>query len=267
MKRITLAVAQFSSVWGKPDENLAAIVRLTEPAARQGAALVLFPEDCLSGYPSERGSAAKVAIREDGDELRKLLALAGRHKIVIAAGFIEQRGDVFHSAQAVAWPDGTRAILRKQSLDGRDRGIGLVVSEAPNPDMEVVGVAMALCICCDGTERFFNRAQQRGVDVILHPSGGACVRSVFAGDPDASEAEACEHASCGQCVEATARRAKELGVVYCVSNPVGFDGERGYPGNSFIISREGEVLACLPGTGIYEEMKEGVVTAAATVGQ
>jgi len=46
-----------------------------------------------------------------------------------------------------------------------------------------------------------------------------------------------------------------------VSNPIGFDGERGYPGNSFIISPTGEVLVHLGPTAIIEHMREAVGTA------
>jgi predicted amidohydrolase len=52
-----------------------------------------------------------------------------------------------------------------------------------------------------------------------------------------------------------------LNAVYCVANSVGFDGERGYPGNSWIISTNGEVVAHLPGTAIIEAMREGIAVA------
>lgn len=264
--QVTLAVGQFCSAWGKPSENLDAVARLSEKAVNQRAALVLFPEDCLTGYPSAKGSAARVALREDGDEIGQLTDLARKNNIIIAAGFIERRGDAYYSSEAIVWPDGNKTIIRKLSGDGRDRRIGLVASDAPNPDLRIADATMALCICSDGTERFFRAAQQRKANVILHPSGGACARSLPANDPDAQRVDAQERVNDRRCLEAAEKQARDLGVVYCVSNPVGFDGERGYPGNSFIVSREGKVLGYMEGTAIYEKMKEGVIVARVTIG-
>ncbi len=205
-------------------------------------------------------------MREDGDEIRQLVDLARTHHIIIAAGFIEQRGKDFYSSEAIVHPDGTRTIIRKRSGDARDRRIGLIASDTPNPDLHVAEATMALCICSDGTPRFFEAAKRRKVDVILHPSGGACARSVSANDPDARRVDERERTNDRRCLEAAQKRARDLGAAYCSSNPVGFDGERGYPGNSFIVSREGEVLAYLEGTAIYEKMKEGVIAAKVTLG-
>lgn len=264
--QVTLAAGQFCSAWGKPSENLAAVARLSEKAARQGAALVLFPEDCLTGYPGAKGAAAKVALRQDGPELLQLADLARTHHIIIAAGFIEHRGNAFYSSEAIVRPDGTKTIIRKRSGDARDRRIGLIASDTPNPDFRIADATMALCICSDGTPRFFHAAKQRKVNVILHPSGGACARSVSANDPDAQRVDERERANDRRCLEAAQKRARDLDAAYCSANPVGFDGERGYPGNSFIISREGEVLAYLEGTAIYQKMKEGVIAAKVTLG-
>lgn len=113
----------------------------------------------------------------------------------------------------------------------------------------------------DGTAEFFEAAGKRGTRIVLHPSGGACVRSVREGDAEAKELEEKERAGCRACVENARDVARRLKAVYCVANSVGFDGERGYPGNSFIVGVDGEVAAVIEGTAVVEKMHEGVAFA------
>jgi predicted amidohydrolase len=258
---ITLAVGQFSSTIGKIDANLSALLRLSADAAKRGARFILFPEDCLTGYPSKPGGAQDLAIDADGAIAKTVSENAHHLGITIAAGFIERRGDHFHASHLIAFDDGTTRIIRKRSVDGRDKRIGLIASDEANDDFEIAGAKTAMAICMDGTDSFFNDAAKRKVRIILHPSGGACAKSVHQSDPDAKSIDASERENCRQCLESAQKRARELNAVYCVANSVGFDGERGYPGNSWIISPNGEVLAHLPGTAIIEAMREGIAVA------
>ena len=259
---LILAVAQFCCAIGKVQENLGAVARLVAQAADQHARFILFPEDALTGYPAERGSATRVALAGDGPEIAQLAGLSRKHNLTIAAGFIERHGDLFHSSTAIIQPDGQRSIIRKRSVDARDQAIGLVASHPDNPDFVIANRPAAMCICMDGTDNFFTAAQSRGIQIILHPSGGACTTAVHASDAQANDVDARERANCRQCVQAAQQRAQSLNVTYCVANPVGFDGDRGYPGNSFIIRSTGEVAIVAEGTAIIESMHEAVIVAA-----
>jgi predicted amidohydrolase len=258
---IKLAVGQFSSGIGTVDENVATLLRLSGDAAKKGARFILFPEDCLTGYPSKTGSAAGVALDAGGAIVKKLADAAHHLGISIAAGFIERRDRDFHASHVIAFEDGTRRVIRKRSVDDRDRTIGLVAANEANDDFEIAGVRAAMAICMDGTDDFFAAAAKRNVRVILHPSGGACSKSAHRRDADAKQIDAAEKENCRKCLELAQNRARDLKAVYCVANSVGFDGERGYPGNSWIVSPSGEALAYLPGTAIIEEMREGIAVA------
>jgi predicted amidohydrolase len=261
---ITLAVGQFSSGIGTIDDNVSAVLRLSADAARQGARFVLFPEDCLTGYPSKPKSAADVALAADGSIAKKLSDAAHHLGITIAAGFIERRDDQLHASHLIVFDDGTRRIIRKRSVDDRDRAIGLVASKDENDDFEIDGARTALAICMDGTDDFFNAAAKRHVRIILHPSGGACAKSARKTEADARQFDAIEKENDRKCLKSAQKRAADLHAVYCVANSVGFDGERGYPGNSWIVSSTGETLAYLPGTAIIEDMREGIGVATIT---
>jgi len=111
-----------------------------------------------------------------------------------------------------------------------------------------------LAICMDGNEPFFAGAKKTARADYFAPVGrrvrevGACRRCGCERINDA------EVAGCRRCVDAAREKAKQLGAgVYCVANTVGWDGERGYPGNSWIVSPAGEILVYLKGTAIIEE--------------
>lgn len=256
-----LAVGQFSPKIGKPADNLDWVERLSAQAACEGATLILFPEDCLTGYPAEQNRAFDIALSHLGGEHRRLKQISRDNKITIAAGYIERLGEHCHSAHFIAFPDDSHAVVRKYSVDDRDRHIGITPA-APHEDKLVIeGKKAALAICMDGTEAFFADARKMAAEILLHPSGGACAISAHAGDANAEQIDASERAGCDRCVESVKTRAKQLNVAYLVANPVGFDGQRGYPGNSFIVSPAGELLAHLPGTAIIEQMKPAFVVA------
>src|SRR4051812_28152242 len=99
MSSLTVAVAQFSSGIGRIEENLAAITRLASEAAKREAKLVLFAEDCVTGYPSDAAGAAGVALEQGSAAWRTICELSQRLQIVIAAGLIEKiDAATFHSS-------------------------------------------------------------------------------------------------------------------------------------------------------------------------
>ena len=69
-----------------------------------------------------------------------------------------------------------------------------------------------------------------------------------------------------RCLEAAKNTATALGAAYAVSNPIGFSGEDFYPGNSWVLDREGSVLVHLPGTGDAKRMQAGVGIGSVTTG-
>src|SRR5438045_2510365 len=84
-----LAVGHFPGHIGRHEDNLAFVDRLAKSAAAEGGEFLLLPEDCLTGYPAEPGSAAGVAIAAEGREIKRLSDIAHVHRIAIAAGLIE----------------------------------------------------------------------------------------------------------------------------------------------------------------------------------
>ncbi|WP_308470508.1 nitrilase-related carbon-nitrogen hydrolase, partial [Arthrobacter sp. 9E06] len=88
--------------------NLAAIDRFAAETARDGAALVAFPE--YATYEKKKVDATFPAVAEplDGSVCRELAAIARRHRIALVAGLVEtseEPGRAYNTLVAFG-PDG-----------------------------------------------------------------------------------------------------------------------------------------------------------------
>ncbi len=86
-------------------------------AARAGAAVVVFPELCLCGYPTAE-EAPGLAVSPDGPEIQEVRAAARQERIATAFGFAEKRTDgTLCNSMAYIGPDGSLvSVYRKVHL-------------------------------------------------------------------------------------------------------------------------------------------------------
>ena len=110
---LRVALAQINPVVGDIPGNAHLIAANIAEARERGAALVVFPELCLTGYPPEDLLLKTGFLDAAARSLEELAAQA--HGIVAVVGFPEQAGDVFNSAAVLA--DGeVAAVYRKMYL-------------------------------------------------------------------------------------------------------------------------------------------------------
>jgi NAD+ synthase (glutamine-hydrolysing) len=110
---LRVALAQTNATVGDIDGNAAKIAEQTAAARDAGAALVVFPELALSGYPPE-DLLLKTSFLEDAYAALRELAAETRG-IVALVGFPERAEDVYNAAAVLA--DGeVAAIYRKMYL-------------------------------------------------------------------------------------------------------------------------------------------------------
>jgi len=110
---LRVALAQMNATVGDIAGNARAIAGHTATARDEGAALVVFPELSLTGYPPEDLLLKTAFLEEAGAALEDL---AGQtHDIVALVGFPERAEDVYNSAAVLA--DGeVAAVYRKMYL-------------------------------------------------------------------------------------------------------------------------------------------------------
>ena len=145
---LRVALAQINATVGDIAGNAAKIAGRTAEARDEGAALVVFPELALSGYPPEDLLLKTAFLEEAGAALEDLAAQT--RGIVALVGFPESADDVYNSAAVLA--DGeVAAVYRKMYLP--NYGVfdeqRYFQSGAEAAIFELNGIPIGLSICED----------------------------------------------------------------------------------------------------------------------
>lgn len=138
-----VAVCQFQPVLLDKAANLARMEQMARQAAGQGAALVIFPECCVTGYglgqiAHEMAALAEVALGDDrGPAVRRMEALSEELSAGIVFGLVERSQDVVYNSAVTVLPGvGVAGVYHKNHLwesEGKvfARGDSLSIVPAP----------------------------------------------------------------------------------------------------------------------------------------
>ncbi len=159
--RMGIACAQFAAAPGDLAANAGRVDALAREAADRGAALVVFPETCLSGY-LPAGEIEPLAVAADGPELGAVAETARAARIWVALGFAERGADGRRASSiAVVGPDGRlAAVRRKAHLFGSEPRWASPADDARVFDLG--GVRCGAWICYDA--RFPELARRLALD-------------------------------------------------------------------------------------------------------
>ena len=262
MKDIRVASVQMESAAGDKEANFAKVERLTAEAAGRGAAMVLFPECCVTGYwflrrltvPQLRELAEPVP---EGPSGTRLLDLAMKRGVTVGAGLVEAAGgDVFHNTYVVAMPDGR--LVRHRKLHAFEHeaihpGSEFTVFDTPH------GFRAALLICYDiNILENVRIAALRGAEVLLapHQTGGCRTANPHLmgvierrlwderhENPEAIARELRGDKGRGWFMRWLPSRAHDNGLFLVFSNGIGVDDDEIRTGNAVILDPYGRVLA------------------------
>ena len=227
---LRVALAQINPTVGDIRGNSRLIAENVSRARDQGAALVVFPELTLSGYPPEdlllkTGflDAAAVALHE---------LAAQTHGIVAVVGFPERDDDVYNSAAVLADGD-IAAVYRKMYLP--NYGVfdeqRYFQSGSEAAIVEVNGVPVGLTICEDIWEP--------GPPAMTEALGGAQVIVNLSASP--------YRVGYGRGRERMlVQRAIDYLAAVVFVNTVGGQDELVFDGHSLAVDQDGRVLARCP---------------------
>jgi NAD+ synthase (glutamine-hydrolysing) len=227
---LRVALAQIDPTVGDIRGNARKIADRTASAREQGAALVVFPELTLSGYPPEDLLLKTSFLDQVGEALEDLAAQT--RGIVALVGFPERADDVYNSAAVLA--DGeVAAVYRKMYLpnygvfdeqryfqSGSEAGI-----------FELNGIPIGVSICEDIWEP--------GPPAMTEALAGAQVIVNLSASPYRA---GYGHARERMLVQ---RAVDNLAAVVFV-NTVGAQDELVFDGHSLAIDQDGRVLARCP---------------------
>jgi predicted amidohydrolase len=177
-----VAVVQFNPVRGRKDENLAALVRLTESALSAGARLVVLPEMAAVGYRFPDAAAVRpFAEPAAGPTLRAFAPLAMKYWAQIVVGFVEDAGQsgtvgqaaggtLFNSAMVIG-PDGRLAAVYRKRLLYDDDFRWAAPGDTPYPLFDTPYGRATVGICMDiNDDRFVEFLHRAKPAVVCFPT-------------------------------------------------------------------------------------------------
>jgi predicted amidohydrolase len=246
-RTIRLALAQTNALLGDTAANIAETGRLARAAAGQGARLIVLPEGGLTGN-ALADPARQATLPCEPGPFDPLSAVARECGIVICAGFAAPFGDFFNIVHAVIAPDG----IRFQRKAARATTEPAFLAPWPDPErvvFDVEGIRVALMICSEYSSKPCQEALARArPDLVLHPSAGRLRDDeVLRPGQPATPAALAFPGIARQVVERAAERIREAGVPRAGANPIGFDGEVYWPGNSYAVDAGGRIVMWLKG--------------------
>ena len=253
MKDFRVAVVQMNCLLGANAENMDRHAEYVARAADEGADLVMFPEQSISGHWAEAGSNAAAESVPDGPSMQRLIELAANHGLFIAAGIGESAAGAVYNSFVIVGPEGFVGLQRKVHPSGDEyffyrAGGGFDVFDLP---FARVGVN----ICADGGYSESARVVAlKGAEVLLCPNAARC---------GAAPADVEEERNRVAKVKAHRKlidrvRARDNGMFVIVNDQVGVAGKiaraSGFTGTADVV-HAGGVLIVKPDAEVQAESR------------
>jgi len=240
-----------------PKKNMAKACKLSAVAAEKGASLVLFPEGCLNGNAFTR--SRQDSIPADPASFAKLQKISDKTGITICIGFTAPLEDKFNNAFAIIRPDRKILFQYKCARSSQEPEFLSAFKDAKRTVFEVDGVRTVISICCEyGLERIEESIKDASPKLILHPSAGCLRKDQVASGRSESQAARSFRKECRSGVERSAEEVRRRGIPKICANPIGFDGETFWPGNSFAVDGKGNIILWIPGENRPGQMKDSI---------
>jgi predicted amidohydrolase len=167
-----VAAVQMDCRIGQKADNVARSLALIEQAAAQGAAIVVLPELCNTGYvfDSRPEAFALAEAVPDGPTTQAWIAIAARLNLHIVAGITERAGDRLYNAAAVIGPRGHLGTYRKLHLWGEEN-LFFEPGDLGLPVFDTEHGRLGVGICYDGWfPEVYRLLAAQGVDIVCMPT-------------------------------------------------------------------------------------------------
>ena len=258
---LTVAVGQFICRLGNIPGNINQACRLTEEASRQGAKLLLLPEGCLTGNAFNR-PADQDTLPLTPEAIQPLQEVVDRTGTTVCPGAATPYASGINIVQAIIQPH-TPPRWQHKAAKAKTEPYFLI----PWPDVKrnifyVDRWRVCILICSESAQRETRQSlSDCAPDLVLHPTAGSIPSDMVAEGPHTATRYATFQQDSQRVLTSASDMVREWGIPKISANPIGFDGQVHWPGNSYIIDKSGRILTSLPGENRPTAMRSGVVTA------
>ena len=222
---VRVAAVQMDVALMKAEENLAAIERALEEAAREGARLVVFPECAVTGYCFESlEEALPLGESVPGASTERIGSACAGLDVHAVFGLLERVEDRLYNACVLVGPAGLVSSYRKIHLPflGIDRFV--TAGDRPFEVHEAAGLKIGMNICYDGSFPESSRVMALGgADLVVLPTNWPPGAECFA-------------------AHVINTRAMENGIYYIAADRIGEERGFSFIGGSRICDPNGRTL-------------------------
>jgi len=245
MKEITIATVALQAFYDK-ERNVENILHQLSLAAKQGAELVVFPEQILQGYLTDtlafnienvRWQFAQAEVVETGAGIGRIRDAVKSLGIFAVVGMTErhpEREEVLFNTVLLLGPDGEVGRYRKVHQPGDEKHVYYPGDDFPVFNTAIGRIGMLICY-----DKVFPESTRelalKGADIMIMPTAWA-----LAGDNDDPEldSQVDSYTLFGRV------RALENQCWMVESNLFGSHGNLNYHGHSRIINPQGKIVVC-----------------------
>ncbi len=165
---IKLSIIHFDVIHKEPEQNKAALFKLLEQAAKQGADIIMTPEMALSGYSFKSRQDISDYVEDDnGSFLLEITTMAQSYKCYICIGLAtrDPLTKTYHNTALVAGPTGVVCRYRKINAENRWACPG---DPKQNNIFETPWGKVGILICSDTYHELMPRViALKGADLLL----------------------------------------------------------------------------------------------------
>lgn len=246
-----IALAQFNPTVGDIAGNGKRIIERCKQATEEGAAVIVFPELAISGYPPEDlllRNDFLVAVEKELERITMACPL-----LTVIIGYPEKSEKALYNSVAVLRMGGLLANYRKQQLPNYgvfDEKRYFTAGSHPCV-FDLHGVKVGLTICEDiWTAEVCRQVKQKGAELIINLNA-----SPF----DENKIQLRE--------QTLQQRIHEVELPIIYVNQVGGQDELVFDGASFAMNSKAEIIQCLPAFQDalgFVEIEQGVLVASSS---
>jgi predicted amidohydrolase len=232
-----IALVQMNCEKAAIDRNLDLMRQAIADASAEDAAVVCFPEMCLTGY-IDPAKYPQAILTLEHQAIKQLVELSGTHSICVIAGFVEHNSyGKPYITQFVASHGQMAGVYRKRTIkEGEEEWFA--PGDGRQPIFDVGGVACGLAICADIDDpQIFGDNAALGAKVVFE-----CAAPGLYGSQATRNWVTGHRWWRNNCLQKLGKYAAEQRIHIAVSTQAGRTIDEDFPGGGYLFDDKGQLV-------------------------